>query len=130
QGSVLTNKYAEGYPGRRYYQGCGPSDSVESLAIERAKKLFNCGFANVQPHAGAQANAAVFLALLQPGDLFMGMDLAAGGHLTHGSPANVSGKWFKVVSYSVHPETHLIDYDKVEALAKEHKPKLIVAGGS
>jgi glycine hydroxymethyltransferase len=129
-GSVLTNKYAEGYPGKRYYGGCEFVDIAETLAIERAKKLFNCGFANVQPHAGAQANAAVFLALLQPGDTFMGMDLAAGGHLTHGSPANVSGKWFKVVSYSVHPQTHLIDYDKVEALAKEHKPKLIVAGGS
>ncbi|TAK99000.1 MAG: serine hydroxymethyltransferase [Rhodospirillaceae bacterium] len=129
-GSVLTNKYAEGYPGRRYYGGCEFVDIAETLAIERAKKLFGCGFANVQPHAGAQANAAVFLALLQPGDTFMGMDLAAGGHLTHGAPANISGKWFKVVSYGVHPTTHLIDYDRVEAIAKEHKPKLIICGGS
>ncbi|MDX2223264.1 MAG: serine hydroxymethyltransferase [Rhodospirillaceae bacterium] len=129
-GSVLTNKYAEGYPGKRYYGGCEFVDIAETLAIERAKKLFNCAYANVQPHAGAQANAAVFLALLQPGDTFMGMDLAAGGHLTHGSPANVSGKWFKVVSYGVDPKTHLIDYDQVERVAKEHKPKLIIAGGS
>jgi glycine hydroxymethyltransferase len=129
-GSPHTNKYAEGYPGRRYYGGCEFVDIAETLAIERAKKLFNCGFANVQPHAGAQANAAVFLALLQPGDTFMGMDLAAGGHLTHGSPANVSGKWFKPVPYTVHPETHLIDYDKLEELAHQYKPKLIVAGGS
>ncbi len=129
-GTCLTNKYAEGYPGKRYYGGCEFVDIAETLAIERAKKLFDCGFANVQPHAGAQANAAVFLALLQPGDTFMGMDLAAGGHLTHGSPANVSGKWFKVVSYGVHPETHLIDYDQVERVALEQKPKLIIAGGS
>ena len=129
-GTCLTNKYAEGYPGKRYYGGCEFVDIAETIAIDRAKKLFDCGFANVQPHAGAQANAAVFLALLQPGDTFMGMDLAAGGHLTHGSPANVSGKWFKVVSYGVHPETHLIDYDQVEKIALEQKPKLIIAGGS
>ena len=129
-GTCLTNKYAEGYPGKRYYGGCEFVDIAETLAIERAKQLFSCGFANVQPHAGAQANAAVFLALLQPGDTFMGMDLSAGGHLTHGSPANISGKWFKVVSYGVHPETHLIDYDQVEKVAQEQKPKLIIAGGS
>jgi glycine hydroxymethyltransferase len=129
-GTCLTNKYAEGYPGKRYYGGCEFVDIAETLAIERAKALFGCGFANVQPHAGAQANGAVFLALLQPGDTFMGMDLAAGGHLTHGSPANISGKWFKVVSYGVDPKTHLIDYDQVARLAQQHKPKLIVAGGS
>ena len=129
-GSVLTNKYAEGYPGKRYYGGCEFVDISETIAIERAKKLFNCAYANVQPHAGAQANGAVFLALLQPGDTFMGMDLAAGGHLTHGSPANISGKWFKVVSYGVRRQDNLIDYDQVESVAKEHKPKLIIAGGS
>jgi glycine hydroxymethyltransferase len=129
-GSVLTNKYAEGYPGKRYYGGCEFVDIAETIAIERAKKLFNCTYANVQPHSGAQANGAVFLGLLQPGDTFMGMDLAAGGHLTHGSPANISGKWFKVVSYGVRRQDGLIDYDQVEAVAKEHKPKLIIAGGS
>ncbi|OYQ31343.1 serine hydroxymethyltransferase [Niveispirillum lacus] len=130
QGSVLTNKYAEGYSGKRYYGGCEYVDIAETLAIERAKKLFGCEYANVQPHSGAQANQAVFLALLQPGDTFMGMDLAAGGHLTHGAPANQSGKWFKVVSYGVTRDTNLIDYDDVEAKAREHKPKLIIAGGS
>ena len=130
QGSVLTNKYAEGYAGRRYYGGCEYVDVVERLAIERAKSLFKCSFANVQPHSGAQANQAVFFALLQPGDTFLGMDLACGGHLTHGSPANQSGKWFNVISYGVTPDTHLIDMDHVEALAREHKPKLIVAGAS
>nr|WP_303657258.1 serine hydroxymethyltransferase [Asticcacaulis aquaticus] len=130
QGSVLTNKYAEGYPGRRYYGGCEYVDEVEKLAIDRAKQLFNCNFANVQPHSGANANQAVFFTLLQPGDTYMGMDLACGGHLTHGSPANQSGKWFKVVPYGVREDDHLIDYDQVEKLAKEHKPKLIVAGAS
>jgi glycine hydroxymethyltransferase len=130
QGSVLTNKYAEGYPGRRYYGGCEFVDVAEQLAIERACQLFDCRFANVQPHSGAQANQAVFFALLQPGDTIMGMDLAAGGHLTHGSPANQSGKWFKVVSYTVDPTTMLIDYDGVERVAREHKPKIIIAGGS
>ncbi|NDA47668.1 MAG: serine hydroxymethyltransferase [Alphaproteobacteria bacterium] len=130
QGSVLTNKYAEGYPGRRYYGGCQFVDIAESLAIERAKRLFDCGFANVQPNSGSQANQAVFLALLQPGDVFMGLDLAAGGHLTHGSPVNMSGRWFKPVSYGVNPQTQRLDMDEVERLAKEHKPKLIIAGGS
>jgi glycine hydroxymethyltransferase len=130
QGSVLTNKYAEGYPGRRYYGGCEFVDVAEALAIERAKKLFNCAFANVQPHSGAQANQGVFMALLQPGDTFMGLNLAAGGHLTHGSPANQSGKWFKVTPYTVRPDTLTVDMDEVEKLAKEHKPKLILAGGS
>ncbi|MBP7336671.1 serine hydroxymethyltransferase [Niveispirillum sp.] len=130
QGSVLTNKYAEGYSGKRYYGGCEFVDVAETLAIERAKKLFGCEYVNVQPHSGAQANQAVFMALLQPGDTFMGMDLAAGGHLTHGAPANQSGKWFKVVSYGVTRDTNLIDYDEVEAKAREHKPKLIIAGGS
>jgi glycine hydroxymethyltransferase len=130
QGSVLTNKYAEGYPGRRYYGGCEFVDVAEALAIERAKKLFNCAFANVQPHSGAQANQGVFMALLQPGDTFMGLNLAAGGHLTHGSPANQSGKWFKVAPYTVRPDTLTVDMDEVEKLAKEHKPKLILAGGS
>src|SRR3954467_11063744 len=114
QGSVLTNKYAEGYPGRRYYGGCEYVDVAEALAIERAKQLFNCAFANVQPHSGAQANQGVFMALLQPGDTFMGLNLAAGGHLTHGSPANQSGKWFKVVPYTVKPDTLTIDMDEVE----------------
>lgn len=130
QGSVLTNKYAEGYSGRRYYGGCEYVDVAETLAIERAKALFGCAYANVQPHSGAQANQAVFMALLQPGDTFMGMDLSAGGHLTHGAPANQSGKWFKVVSYGVRRDDHLIDYEEVEAKAREHKPKLIIAGGS
>jgi glycine hydroxymethyltransferase len=130
QGSVLTNKYAEGYPGRRYYGGCEYVDVAEELAIDRAKRLFHCEFANVQPHSGAQANQAVFFALLQPGDTFMGLDLAAGGHLTHGSPVNQSGKWFKPVSYGVRRQDQRIDMDEVEATAKAHKPKLIIAGGS
>ncbi|MFN6955816.1 MAG: serine hydroxymethyltransferase [Acetobacteraceae bacterium] len=130
QGSVMTNKYAEGYPGRRYYGGCEAVDVAETLAIERACRLFNCGFANVQPHSGAQANQAVFLALLQPGDAFMGLDLAAGGHLTHGSPANLSGKWFKPVPYTVRREDQRIDMAEVRRIALEAKPKLIIAGGS
>ncbi|NJR20633.1 MAG: serine hydroxymethyltransferase, partial [Hyphomonadaceae bacterium] len=130
QGSILTNKYAEGYPGRRYYGGCEYVDVVEELAIARAKALYDCAYANVQPHSGAQANQAVFLALMQPGDTFMGLDLASGGHLTHGSPANQSGKWFNAISYGVKPDDHLIDYDHVEALAREHQPKIIIAGGS
>jgi glycine hydroxymethyltransferase len=130
QGSVFTNKYAEGYPGKRYYQGCAPSDEVETLAIERAKTLFNAGFANVQPHSGAQANGAVMLALVKPGDTILGMSLDAGGHLTHGAKAAMSGKWFNAVQFGVHPETHLIDFDEVERLAKEHRPKIIIAGGS
>lgn len=130
QGSVFTNKYAEGYPGRRYYQGCAPSDDVETLAIERAKQLFNCGFANVQPHSGAQANGAVMLALTKPGDTILGMSLDAGGHLTHGAKPAQSGKWFNAVQYGVNEDDHLINYDEVEALAKEHQPKLIIAGGS
>jgi glycine hydroxymethyltransferase len=130
QGSVLTNKYAEGYPGRRYYGGCAFVDVAETLAIERAKKLFGCSFANVQPHSGAQANGAVFLALLQPGDTFMGMSLAAGGHLTHGAAPSQSGKWFNPVRYGVRREDGQIDYDELEAKARETKPKLIIAGGS
>ncbi|MEP4943586.1 MAG: serine hydroxymethyltransferase, partial [Parasphingorhabdus sp.] len=130
QGSVFTNKYAEGYPGRRYYQGCAPSDDVETLAIDRAKQLFNCGFANVQPHSGAQANGAVMLALTKPGDTILGMSLDAGGHLTHGAKPAQSGKWFNAVQYGVNEDDHLINYDEVEALAKEHQPKLIIAGGS
>jgi glycine hydroxymethyltransferase len=130
QGSVLTNKYAEGYPGRRYYGGCEHVDEVEALAIERAKELFGATWANVQPHSGAQANQAVFFALLQPGDTFMGMDLAAGGHLTHGSPVNQSGKWFNVVSYGVRADDHLIDYDAMEAAALEHRPKLMIGGAT
>ena len=130
QGSVFTNKYAEGYPGKRYYQGCAPSDEVETLAIDRAKQLFNAGFANVQPHSGAQANGAVMLALAKPGDTILGMSLDAGGHLTHGAKAAMSGKWFNAVQYGVHPETHLIDFDEVERLAKEHRPTMIIAGGS
>jgi glycine hydroxymethyltransferase len=130
QGSVLTNKYAEGYPGRRYYQGCAPSDVVETLAIERARKLFGCGFANVQPHSGAQANGAVMMALLKPGDTIMGLSLAAGGHLTHGAPPAQSGKWFNAVQYGVRRDDHLVDFDELLALAKEHKPKLIITGGS
>src|SRR5213082_1714159 len=128
QGSVMTNKYAEGYPGARYYGGCEWVDVAETLAIERAKKLFGAGFANVQPNSGSQMNQAVFLALLQPGDTFMGLDLNSGGHLTHGSPVNMSGKWFKVVSYGVRKDDHLLDMDEVERLAHEHKPKLILAG--
>jgi glycine hydroxymethyltransferase len=130
QGSVLTNKYAEGYPGRRYYGGCEYVDVAEEIAIARACKLFDCAFANVQPHSGAQANQAVFFALLQPGDTFMGLDLAAGGHLTHGSPANQSGKWFKPVAYTVRRDDHLIDMDEVARIARESRPKLILAGGS
>ena len=130
QGSVFTNKYAEGYPGKRYYQGCAPSDVVEQLAIDRAKQLFGCGFVNVQPHSGAQANGAVMLALTKPGDTIMGLSLDAGGHLTHGARAALSGKWYNAVQYGVRPDTHLIDYDQVEALAKEHKPRLIITGGS
>ena len=130
QGSVLTNKYAEGYPGRRYYGGCEYVDVTEDLARSRAKALFGAGFANVQPHSGAQANQAVFMALLQPGDTFLGMDLACGGHLTHGSPANQSGKWFRPVTYKVNEDDHLIDYDHVQAMAEQEKPKLIVAGAS
>ena len=130
QGSVLTNKYAEGYPGRRYYGGCQYVDIAENIAIERAKKLFNAGFANVQPNSGSQANQGVYLALLQPGDTIMGLNLAAGGHLTHGSPVNMSGKWFNVVPYGLEEGTDLIDYDEVARLAKEHKPKLIITGGS
>ncbi len=129
-GSVLTNKYAEGYPGKRYYGGCEFVDIAESLAIERAKKLFNCAFANVQPHAGAQANEAVFLALVKPGDTIMGMDLASGGHLTHGAAPNISGKWFNAIRYHVRKQDGHIDIDQVESYAKEHKPKLIIAGGS
>jgi glycine hydroxymethyltransferase len=130
QGSVMTNKYAEGYPGKRYYGGCQFVDIAEELAIERAKKLFDCKFANVQPNSGSQMNQAVFLALLRPGDTFMGLDLNSGGHLTHGSPVNMSGKWFNVVSYGVRRDDHLLDMDEVERLAREHKPKLILAGGT
>ena len=130
QGSVLTNKYAEGYPGRRYYGGCQYVDVAEQLAIDRATELFGCGFANVQPNSGSQANQGVFLALLEPGDTILGMDLASGGHLTHGAPPNLSGKWFDAVSYGVRDDDHLIDYDQVERLAQEHKPKLIICGGS
>jgi glycine hydroxymethyltransferase len=130
QGSVLTNKYAEGYPGRRYYGGCQFVDIAEKLAIKRACELFDCRFANVQPNSGSQANQGAFMALMQPGDTFMGLDLAAGGHLTHGSPVNMSGRWFKAVSYGVDRITHRIDMDQVEALAREHKPKLIIGGGS
>ena len=130
QGSVLTNKYAEGYPGKRYYGGCEVVDVAEQLAIDRARQLFNCSFANVQPHSGAQANQAVFFALLKPGDIYMGLNLAAGGHLTHGAPVNQSGKWFNVVSYNVRRDNQQIDFDDVERLAREHRPKLILAGGS
>ncbi len=130
QGSVLTNKYAEGYPGKRYYDGCEHVDVAETLAIERLKKLFDCKFANVQPHSGAQANGAVYLALLKPGDTIMGMSLNSGGHLTHGSKASVSGKWFKAIGYDIDKETGLINYDDVTKLALENKPKLIIAGGS
>ncbi|WJS84198.1 serine hydroxymethyltransferase [Paracoccus sp. TOH] len=130
QGSVLTNKYAEGYPGKRYYGGCQYVDIVEDLAIERAKQLFDCGFANVQPNSGSQMNQAVFLALLQPGDTFMGLDLNSGGHLTHGSPVNMSGKWFNVVSYGVRQQDQLLDMEEIRRSAHEHKPKLILAGGT
>ena len=130
QGSVLTNKYAEGLPGRRYYGGCQFVDVVENLAIERVTKLFGCAFANVQPHSGASANAAAFMALMQPGDTFMGLNLAAGGHLSHGLSANMSGKWFKVVPYNVRRDDHKIDMDEAARLAREHRPKVIVAGGS
>jgi len=129
-GSVLTNKYAEGYPGKRYYGGCQYVDIAENLAIDRATRLFGCGYANVQPNSGSQANQAVFLALIKPGDTIMGLSLDAGGHLTHGAPPNVSGKWFNAVHYGVRKEDALIDYDQVEALAKEHRPKIILAGGS
>jgi glycine hydroxymethyltransferase len=130
QGSVLTNKYAEGYPGKRYYGGCEYVDIVETLAIDRAKKLFGANFANVQPNSGSQMNQAVFLALLNPGDTFMGLDLAAGGHLTHGSPVNMSGKWFKPVSYGVRRDDQRLDMDEIATLARQHKPKLIIAGGT
>ena len=129
-GTVLTNKYAEGYPGNRYYGGCQYVDEAETLAVERAKNLFKCDFANVQPHSGSTANQAAFMALMRPGDTFMGLSLAAGGHLTHGSPVNMSGKWFNVVPYGVRRQDHRIDMDEVAALAREHKPKVIVAGGS
>ena len=130
QGSVLTNKYAEGYPGRRYYGGCEHVDIAESLAIERVKKLYDCTYANVQPNSGSQANQAVMQALIKPGDTILGMSLAAGGHLTHGAKPNQSGKWFNAVQYGVREDNHLIDHDEVESLAKEHKPQLIIAGGS
>ena len=130
QGSVLTNKYAEGYPGKRYYGGCEYVDVVEQLAIDRAKKLFGAEYANVQPHSGAQANTAVYFALLQPGDTILGMNITDGGHLTHGSPVNISGKYFKIIPYGVDKETERIDYDELERLAKEHQPKLIVGGAS
>ena len=130
QGSVLTNKYAEGYPGKRYYGGCEYVDVAETLAIERAKKLFDCAYVNVQPHSGAQANGAVMMALLKPGDSILGMSLAAGGHLTHGAPPAQSGKWFDAHQYGVRKDDHLVDFDEVERLAKEHSPKLIICGGS
>jgi glycine hydroxymethyltransferase len=130
QGSVLTNKYAEGYPGRRYYGGCQEVDRAEQLAIDRACKIFGCSYANVQPHSGAQANGAVFLALLQPGDTILGMSLAAGGHLTHGAAPNLSGKWFNAVQYGVRKDDGLLDYEELESLARTHKPKMIIAGGS
>ncbi|MFB0993032.1 MAG: serine hydroxymethyltransferase, partial [Rhodospirillales bacterium] len=130
QGSVLTNKYAEGYPGRRYYAGCEFVDVAEALAVERAKQIFDCKYVNVQPHSGAQANGAVMLALVKPSDTILGMSLAAGGHLTHGAPPAQSGKWFNAVQYGVRPDDHLIDFDEVDKLAKEHNPKLIIAGGS
>ncbi|HAZ18746.1 MAG TPA: serine hydroxymethyltransferase, partial [Clostridiales bacterium] len=129
-GSVLTNKYAEGYPGKRYYGGCECVDMVENIAIERAKELFGAAHANVQPHSGAQANTAVYLALLKPGDTVLGMSLAHGGHLTHGSPVNLSGLYYNFVSYGLNPATHRIDYEDVQKLAEQHKPKLIVAGAS
>ena len=130
QGSILTNKYAEGYPGKRYYGGCEFVDIAEELAIERARKLFNCGFVNVQPNSGSQANQAVFLAVLKPGDTILGMSLAAGGHLTHGARPNQSGKWFNAVQYGVRPDDHLIDFEEVSRLARAHRPQMIIAGGS
>ncbi|HET6469873.1 MAG TPA: serine hydroxymethyltransferase [Geminicoccaceae bacterium] len=130
QGSVLTNKYAEGYPGRRYYAGCEHVDEAEALAIERAKRLFDCGFANVQPHSGAQANGAVMLALSQPGDTILGMDLASGGHLTHGARPALSGKWFRAVHYGVRPDDFRLDYEQIERMAHEHRPRMIIAGAS
>src|SRR5579859_4238831 len=130
QGSVLTNKYAEGYPGKRYYGGCEVVDEVELLAIERAKQLFGCEYANVQPHSGSQANQAVFMATMTPGDTFMGMDLAAGGHLTHGKNINQSGKWFRPVHYGVRAQDHLIDYDQAEEMALAERPKVIIAGAT
>src|SRR6266576_2067288 len=130
QGSVLTNKYAEGLPGRRYYGGCQYVDVAETLAIERVTRLFGCKFANVQPHSGASANAAAFMAFMAPGDAFLGLNLAAGGHLTHGSPVNMSGRWFKPVPYGVRRDDHRIDFDEVQRLAREPKPKVIIAGGS
>ena len=130
QGSVMTNKYAEGYPSKRYYGGCEFVDKAEDLALERVKKLFNCSYANVQPHSGAQANGAVYLALLNPGDTILGMSLNSGGHLTHGAKVSLSGKWLKSFHYEVSKDTGLIDYDQVHKLANEHKPKLIIAGGS
>ncbi|MEL6427397.1 MAG: serine hydroxymethyltransferase, partial [Pseudomonadota bacterium] len=130
QGHVMTNKYAEGYPGRRYYGGCQHVDVAEMLAIDRAKELFNAGYANVQPNSGSQANQAVFMSLIQPGDTFLAMDLASGGHLTHGAKVNQSGKWFNAVHYGVTQQSQDIDYDQLAALAAEHKPKLIIAGGS
>ena len=129
-GSVLTNKYAEGYPGRRYYGGCEHVDTVEDIARTRAKKLFNCKFANVQPHSGAQANQETFMAVMQPGDCFMAMSLEEGGHLSHGASVNLSGKWFKPVHYGITKDTQTIDYDQAMQVAKQHKPKLIIAGGS
>ena len=130
QGSIMTNKYAEGYSAKRYYGGCEFVDIAENLAIERLKKLYGCQYANVQPHSGAQANQAVFLALIKPGDTILGMSLDAGGHLTHGSRPNQSGKYFNAIQYGINPETSLIDYDEVESLAVEHKPSMIIAGGS
>ncbi|NIJ59670.1 glycine hydroxymethyltransferase [Pseudochelatococcus lubricantis] len=130
QGSILTNKYAEGYPHRRYYGGCANVDVVEDLAIERVKQLFGCDYANVQPHSGSQANQAVFLALLSPGDMILGLDLKAGGHLTHGASVNISGRWFNAVSYGVGPNSHVIDMNEVAELARTHRPKLLIAGGS
>lgn len=130
QGSILTNKYAEGYPGKRYYQGCSFVDEIEELAIERARKLFNASYVNVQPHSGSQANQAAFLALLKPGDTILSMSLDCGGHLTHGAAPNLSGKWFNIVHYGLNPETHLIDYDQIETLALKHKPQMIIAGFS
>ena len=129
-GSCLTNKYAEGYPGKRYYGGCQYVDIAEQLAIDRAKQLFGCSFANVQPHSGSQANQGVYMALAKPGDAILGLSLAAGGHLTHGSPVNQSGKWFKAVSYTVRRQDHRVDLDEVRSLAREHKPRIIIAGGS
>ncbi|SDC68782.1 glycine hydroxymethyltransferase, partial [Mameliella alba] len=130
QGAVMTNKYAEGYPGRRYYGGCQWVDVAENLAIDRAKQLFDCEFANVQPNSGSQANQGVFQALIKPGDTILGMSLDAGGHLTHGAKPNQSGKWFNAIQYGVRQQDNTLDYDQVEALAKEHQPKMIIAGGS